>query len=374
MKLSEDLEQCIIGAILVGEMELSEVKVEDFSKVGQSCLHAVGLLGEGGKPPYSPKEMYTAALDVFGADKQLLRPYVKRIIGATAGKGTKQILSAVRNKLAALGMMEQIANQLAEGKVDLEACASAWKTIGQTASLAPLATKQGNELVSTLNGLSVRTLFPCLHDATGGLIGMWTIGGGPAIGKSTLAMQLAIHFTEQLPVLYYDFENGERVILHRLGKVFKSVEAVRQHTQQLFIRESIKSLSNDLRTIGKPALIVIDSFQSIPTRAAQRRTDLDGWLGRFEALKKEGHSLLLISEMNRAEYEKVSMKGFKETGEIEYKSDVAIEMVGDSNAPELHIVKNRHAQFKGLVSQLLRDEEKEIWFKEISGEQSLEGL
>jgi hypothetical protein len=109
---------------------------------------------------------------------------------------------------------------------------------------------------------------------------------------------------------------------------------------------------------------VVDSFQSIPTKALSRRQDLDGWLGRFEALKKEGHSILLVSEINRSMYGKASNKGFKETGELEYKSDLAIDMIGNPDTPEIHIVKNRHGNKKGLICQLLR--KNELWFEEIA--------
>ena len=373
MKLSEDLEHCILHTMFAGEMDPTELQQGEFSQKGQYCLNAVSFLLKGGaKPPLKPKEVLVAAVEVLGGDKQELMQYVKHIINSGAGQDTKTILGAVRNKLAALRTIQTLSDQLATGEFDLSVAQQQLGDVPSSEGLTVLSDLQGDKLVDSLSGLDIGDDLPQLQTATGGLFGLWVLGGEPALGKSTLALQIALEISQQIPVLYYDFENGPQVILYRLGVVFKTVEEVRKWTQNIYLRDSIRTLPADLKSLNTPTLIVVDSFQSIPTKALSRRQDLDGWLGRFEALKKEGHSVLLVSEINRQQYGKISNQGFKESGEIEYKADTAIKMIGSPDTPEIYLTKNRHGKFKGYVGQLMRINE--LWFQEISNGEQQEGL
>lgn len=366
MKFSQDLEQCVISVLMSGEMGHEEINEQDFSKVGQIVIKAINFLNTTAKPPFKPKEVSVAAVELFGADQSELSPFLKAVVGIKAGKGTQSLVEAVRNKMVALGTIKLLSDQLAEGTFNFESASRGLQVVASSTPLSTLASLQGETITTSLSGYNLGEGFPYLQEATGGLFGLWTIGGEPAIGKSTLALQLAIQISNenQVPVLYYDFENGPQVVLYRLGRVFKSPREIRRQTHRIFLREHIRTLQADLKAVNEKVLIVVDSFQSIPTKALSRRQDLDGWLGRFEALKKEGHSILLVSEINRSMYGKASNKGFKETGELEYKSDLAIDMIGNPDTPEIHIVKNRHGNKKGLICQLLR--KNELWFEEIS--------
>src|SRR3990167_5607306 len=131
---------------------------------------------------------------------------------------------------------------------------------------------------------------------------------------------------------------------------------IREATKNLYVRDSIRTLDADLSRIPAPALLVVDSVQKLPGSVENRRTGLDRWIHRLEALKKRGYFLLLVSEIGRASYEgDASIAAFKETGEIEYAVDAGIQLIAQTDdVVQCHIVKNRHRPTKGLVSHMER--------------------
>lgn len=190
-------------------------------------------------------------------------------------------------------------------------------------------------------------------------MGMWAVASEAGVGKSTLAVQLAVEYGRVGPVLYYDMENGPEVMLYRVGKRYGGdVTKARQATKNIYFRESIRSLSDDLRSMGKrKCLVVVDSLQKLPTSVDNRRSSLDVWVHRFERLKKQGHTVILISEKNREQYGEATQRGFKETGEIEYSADFGFHLLpekGMDTMSKVIIVKNRHRPHSGSVCYLER--------------------
>ncbi len=83
------------------------------------------------------------------------------------------------------------------------------------------------------------------------------LGGEPGIGKSTLALQLALNFKENFRVLYVSGEESEKQIKFR-------AERLSSHNTDVYIyAETI--LENILRTAENmyPDIIIIDSIQTI---------------------------------------------------------------------------------------------------------------
>jgi hypothetical protein len=66
------------------------------------------------------------------------------------------------------------------------------------------------------------------------------------------------------------------------------------------------------------------------------------------------------------------MSGFKNSGDIEYKAWVGVQLQGDENAPELplrlHIVKNRVRPERGYICQLSRVRKAPFFFRELGAE------
>jgi hypothetical protein len=211
------------------------------------------------------------------------------------------------------------------------------------------------------------TSMPYLTQQSGGVMGVWALGGEPGVGKSTLAWQIALDVANQgIPVLDYDFENGFAVLMDHTRDIFKGdLEKIREATKNIYVRDSIRSLDSDLARINPPALIVVDSIQKLPGSVEHRRTSLDRWIHRLEYLKKRGYTVLLVSEIGRAAYGSEAYIGaYKETGEIEYSADFGLQLLDSGNAGvDAHVVKNRHRPFKGHVAILQR--QRAWYFKEI---------
>ena len=344
-------------------MAPSIVSPEELSKSGRVVLSAAAaLLESGNKAPLSAKSVWLTCVDVLGGDRGIFRDYLKIILDAGGGVETEEILRRVRCKQLLVEVINEASGQLTKGNLDTPAILALLKPEHET--LTPLASTVTDDLPDPPSGISIKTL-PGLSEKCGGLFGFWAVAGEPGVGKSTLAWQLSLDIGRQIPVLYYDFENGDRVLLYHTAEAFgHDVERIRSLTARLYYRDSIRSLDTDLSVIPPPALIVIDSVQKLPAHIEYRRQGLDKWVHRFETLKKQGYTILLVSEMNRASYGRDPYVGvFKETGEIEYSADFGIQMVDQGGYIQLYLVKNRHFPFKGHAVTLKRVNS--WWYQEI---------
>jgi len=248
----------------------------------------------------------------------------------------------------------------------------------------------------------IRTYFPELDQFTNGLRGIVVLGGPPKIGKSTYSLNIAANVAESgHPVIYCDFENGtEKLSLKILSRLSKftcaeiltnmnglrntlGYESIKERFlsigKNLFIhRPSLKDVKQDNGNlleasnillekyvnyikeelkIDKDILIIVDSLQKLPSWSmSERRGNIDSWLRAFERTKNSfGVTFLVISELTRGTYENASIDAFKESGDIEYTADLAIQMKKgeDENhnfAIEMHAVANRDGDI-GLISK-----------------------
>jgi hypothetical protein len=238
---------------------------------------------------------------------------------------------------------------------------------GHGTPLVPAASRFDRGFPQAPTGLPL-THFPKLHEASGGLMGLWVLGGEPGVGKSTFALQLALLAGEHRPVLLYDLELGEGAILYRLGMMCgHSLERVRRYTERLYIREDIRRLELDLAELSQPCVILVDSLQKLPVTAGKAREGLEGWLSKLEALAKGSHAVLCVSELNRMSYGKLAALGaWKSSGEIEYAAWFALHLSQDpiDKTLTMHVSKNRHREQRGLIGRLYRDPEKVYLFRE----------
>lgn len=358
--LSEDLEKLALCAVMRGVVPESELHEDELSKLGKLILKAVRHLRSYDD---APEELPVASIqatasEILGADHHEIRDYTASCFALAAGKEAGDLLRAVRQKSILVQVLNEAGNQLATGTLDLGKISESLSQEDDVRKLSSASELLANGLPEEPTGLQLKTL-PLLSQASGGLMGMWAVASEAGVGKSTLAVQLSVEYGRVGPVLYYDMENGPDVMLYRIGKRYGGdVAKARQATKNIYFRESIRSLSDDLRSMGKrKCLVVVDSLQKLPTSVDNRRSSLDVWVHRFERLKKRGHTVILISEKNREQYGEATQRGFKETGEIEYSADFGFHLLPEKNMDTMSkviIVKNRHRPHSGSVCYLER--------------------
>lgn len=345
-QISYDLEKLVVAALVRGLVGLDVVPKDALSKEGKEIVAGVDyLLKLGHKTPISRGTALSAAVDVGGGDRAALAEYMSAVMKEGGGKEVGAILEAIAEQNTLTEIVNEANRQLAE------------RTFSPTSFAPLLAVKPKDRLVPAGELLvdgqlppipsGVPVSLPTLQEVSGGVFGVWVIGGKAKAGKSTLAVQLAVEVSQTVPVIYYDMENGEQVLLYRLGKALGSAQAVKEATKQFYLRRSTKTLEQDLAHVPAPAVIVIDSLQKLPTKMDQRRTGLDHWLGRFEALKAAGYTIMIVSEVN-------GFGGYKETSEIGYTADFAFQVENHGDYASLLVTENRHRQQTGHICDVER--------------------
>lgn len=362
--LAPVLEFSIVNALLSQEIAVSDVDYKTLSQLGQNFHTAISKLeaqGDGSKWDIAGVLLFIT--QVLGTDSGRVKEYMANVAKHSTANA-KDIHAMLQQRNSLLSISNEIQKQLSEGNLDVSRIAALAGGAGTSRNLTPVEELLKDGAPPDPAGPVIKSL-PGLSAVTHGLFGMWVIGGVPAVGKSTLALQIAIDVSgfSGVPCLYYDAENGEGVSLNRVVKSV-GLDKARKLGSKLFLRESLSTLTRDIRIIKPPALIVVDSIQKISTFGDDRREGLNAWIRRLETLKKnEGYSVLVISEIARDKYTgNPSMDCFKETGALEYAADSAFMLQDREPFVSVTCVKSRHYEKKGLVALLER--KRAFWFSE----------
>lgn len=366
--LGADLEYALLGAVARGVVSTDVVTAEELSKNGKVVHAALTALRSASDPPFGERAIMAQAVEVLGAERDKIRPYVLKVVGTDSGREAEDILRAVRAKQSLVGVINEAGRQLARGSLDVGALTTLLQS-EQQAPLTPVGKKIKDKLPARPTGIQIP--LKAINDATGGVLGLWVIGGETGVGKSTFTLQLATYMGERMPVLFYDAENGEDLLVANLGDAMgRDLDRLKHATRNLYIRPTIRTLGTDLETIKPPATIVVDSAQKFgfDSSAKNRRDGIDTLLRRVESLKKRGYFVIVTSEINRAQYGQVSNAGYAESRELEFSADMAAQLKGDKDGVDVdfHITKNRHRPVRGYITRLQR--ENDWWFTEVSDE------
>lgn len=254
----------------------------------------------------------------------------------------------------------------------------------------------GETLVGAASGL--RTL----DDVLGGLRqGQIVLAGGPGVGKTTLACQIAMHVASAGdPVVYVTYENAPQHLLlrilcaeagirtvdvergaadlsrltaaaERLSPALARVALVEGHSQLRVaqVRSMVRRALD--RSGAERGLVVFDYLQ----RAAhghgyeQLRHNVSGLAGELRDLSNETKTCVLcLSSQNRAGGGygdgpgSASLGSLKESGDIEYGADVVLFLVKSERrqadppcvAMELVVSKNRLGQSGNKIPLVFR--------------------
>ena len=234
-----------------------------------------------------------------------------------------------------------------------------------------------------------RTGFKFLDFLTNGLKpGVFVIAAPPSAGKTTFVKQLAdqvAEFNEGIPVLFLSYEQSAGELrtktLARLSRkenqlireakikgqaIEDAAEKYKGFGRQLKIIEAdfhhnvgmIRLLAQrEKHLTGKAPVIVIDYLQVVPVAdpaLKDKRAEVDFLVSELRRLARDiGSPIVAVSSMPRSEYKHVKMSGFKESGGIEYGTDIAAIMdvkaeAGDVSERDidLAVIKNRNGRRK----------------------------
>lgn len=356
VKVAAKLEHELLAAVVRGAASPSIVDPKELSKIGR-IVHAsiIQLVKNGVETPIRLSTIYTDCISNRGAPEQDTKDFLRVIQEVYQSKDQQVLLKIAKEKEAVVSILNEASKQLSAGDVQLRKFAELAEKHQPGEKLTPMAELPEGE---PPYGLELESL-PTISAAARGVQGVWIIGGREGVGKSTLALQMAIELQHKHRVLYYDADGtGEQWMKYRIQQAVGK-DRYDNASKNLYYRSTIETLDSDLSVAPAPAILVVDSIQTLPYNVNQRRSSVDGWLNTFKALSNKGYITLLISELSReGEY--------KESSGINYAGSLNLELQdSEDGALQVIIKKNRHGPKRGHVSTLVRNAQYPYWWEEV---------
>lgn len=216
-----------------------------------------------------------------------------------------------------------------------------------------------------------------------------SVGGPPFSGKTTVVVDIALHVSQRIPVFALFSDEGRTQAAQRIGVMLgvplqdieqdpasasvRMTELLGERSITLLKPESEESNAEDvfnhvasLIPEGEPAMVILDSIQTIPPNGKDdSRSEREAYKEFMRVCRSKasglGYIVLLTSQSNRASYRSrksdensVAIASFSGTAAIEFLSDVAIVLsLPDENSEivKVEMVKNR---LVGAVDKLPR--------------------
>ncbi len=180
-----------------------------------------------------------------------------------------------------------------------QASSSAESSSGKTAGRA-LTTIVSSEAVSS-NSKRLLTGFDDIDTLLGGGIAEGSIilmSGEPGIGKSTLLTQVAMHLSEQAPVLYVSAEESAEQVGGRVKRLAQKQSAVQlaSSTSTDDIAATIRSKEFKLVIVDSMQTIALASVPSAPGSISQVTNSTHALIG---AAREAGVTLLVVGHITK---------------------------------------------------------------------------
>lgn len=359
VKLSPDLEKALLAGVLSGTIDVALVNPQELGAEGRAVYRAAKeMIARGAVPPLALEAVLLYVTDTLGADKRGAQAYLESVYThLRAAPGAEDTLRRVRQKHALLAVIRTANEQLQRDEFSVDQFVEVLRTYTAAPELRPLGATLGEELPPPPPRLPIPSLPKLTDRLDGGLVGITAVAGEPGGGKTCLAWQISLDVGQSIPVIYYNLDDSTATLLTRTARLFGGdAGRVKHATRQVYVRDDASSLEADLVHVPPPALVVVDSVQTLPVMVEFRKQGLDAWIQRFKGLRKRGYYFLLVSEIPKSRYGAPAFVGaFKETGDIEYAADLAWQLIPTPFGAELHVVKNRHGELRGLAATLTRE-------------------
>ncbi|MEX1028279.1 MAG: DnaB-like helicase C-terminal domain-containing protein [Candidatus Paceibacterota bacterium] len=235
-------------------------------------------------------------------------------------------------------------------------------------------------------GRGLMTGLVCVDEAVGAMMPgeSWVLAARPAVGKTSLAMQIAMHNAERdRPVLFVSLEMSDSELIQRLlcsrakvnqrivrnGALGKDkrktlVEAASPlHSLPLRIWSPSMATIHDIRATARLeqkttgiALLVVDYLHLVaPARGDEKRSATEQVTNTSNAVKRLAKELacpvLVLAQLNReSERNKTrpSLADLRQSGAIEQDADVVMFLHRAKPETELIVAKHRHG-VEGIV-------------------------
>jgi KaiC/GvpD/RAD55 family RecA-like ATPase len=225
-----------------------------------------------------------------------------------------------------------------------------------------------------------------------------TIGGPPFSGKTTVVASIALHVSQRIPVFALFSDEGRSQAAIRMGVQLgvplaelerapatagklvdelmgeRTLHLSKPDTEEA-TAEAVIAHAREKNPPGSPALIVLDSAQTIPlstdSSTDQPRLALKAFMKACRTWASElGWIFLLTSQSNRASYRhrrgeenSLAIASFAESAAVEFMSDIALVLgtPDDNENVPVEFVKNRlkgtkrnfHVRYDEAVGRLL---------------------
>lgn len=347
---------------------------------------------EDEQPPEAP-EGWTPATDPQADARTLADLLQRRMLFDTL----ERVAEGLRGERPAAELLTDIEDEVARTQAairETQAGALTWAADFLPDVLADAEERRRQREETGRAALGLSTGLTKLDALIGGFEpGLYLMAGGPGVGKTTFALQLAATVTREAPVVYVTFENSPanmtlKALTARAGinpadvaRGFADLDALRRAAEEW------RPIGERLAMIGGTAQLTVAQVRALALRAMNRHkaerclividylqlwakaaADLRSMATVRERVEVMGNALrelavrldspvLAIANQNRAGGNyggsgAASLDSLKESGDLEYMTDVALFLTQDEQRPvtpparavTLTVAKNRHGE------------------------------